>query len=109
MPLQHIWKEISKDEYDKNILQLEEKLSVDLFKKMFCFVPKDIVKREIIIPKHIKGIFEQTDYFFSNVSKEYKYYKSIGMEFYFLGSEEQCNQFRKLIKNGNINRQRKNY
>jgi hypothetical protein len=84
----HNWVEITEEEYNKHIIVLPENASFEqVFKTVFCHNPKEIVKRELIIPEHICGILNVGNYIDSNdPDKKYKYYKSIGMQYDFIVS-----------------------
>jgi hypothetical protein len=97
MPLQPIWKEISEKEYNKYayVPPPENATLIQIVDAVLGYHPKFQVKREIVIPTGM-GIFEQCNYVYSNGSKQYKYFKKVGDEFFFYGNAEQCEKYNKL-------------
>lgn len=73
------WIEITEEEYNKHIVVIPKNATyIQTFEAVFNHYPKEIVKREIIVPDNICGIFSVMDYIYSNEPKKYTYYKSIG-------------------------------
>lgn len=94
----HIWVEITEQEYNKHALIIPDNPTFEqALKAVFCYNPKLIVKREVIIPDHICGIMNVSDYLESKKPKQYKYFKSIGRELNFIVSEEEHKHLKQIV------------